>query len=169
MCAVVLFAPVCLSALWGQYAFNRGAKPKSTALAVTAINSAGTISLGAGTSLSLGQSAQITLTLSVPAPEAGVTVILTSSDASIVTVTPSAFIPGGRTSPNVQPVVKGIGLGSAMIGAAAPGFTSDTKLAKVTAMLGFSPGTVSIIIPTTRSVALSEYKKISVAIEPFLA
>ncbi len=98
MCAVVLFAPVCLRALWGQYAFNRGAKPKSTALAVTAINSAGTISLGAGTSLSLGQSAQITLTLSVPAPEAGVTVILTSSDASIVTVTPSSFIPGGRTS-----------------------------------------------------------------------
>ncbi len=42
-----------------------------------------------------------------------------------------------------------------MIGAAAPGFTSDTKLAKVTAMLGFSPGTVSIIIPTTRSVALN--------------
>ena len=70
-------------------------------LVAQTVNPLGVISLWANTVVELGQSARLPVTLSKPAPPAGLTIYLTSSDPSKVTVTPSVFIAGGRLIPDL--------------------------------------------------------------------
>jgi hypothetical protein len=102
------------------------------------INALGVISLWANTVVGLDQSTRLPVTLAKPAPPAGLTINLTSSDPSKVTVTPSVFIPGGRSTPNVQPQVSGLNLGIVFISAAAPGYTPDSQSVSVTALIAFA-------------------------------
>jgi hypothetical protein len=99
----------------------------------------GAISLPANTTVGLGQSGQLPITLSAPAPDGGVTVTLTSSDPTTVTVTPTVFVSGGETSPrNIQPQVTGLNLGTAAITLSAPYYVSSSQQVQVTGSLSFA-------------------------------
>lgn len=97
-----------------------------------------TISLWANTVVGIGQTVLLPVTLSAPAPSGGVTVTLTSSSPNTVASTPGVFIPAGKTSPNLQPSVKGLNLGTVQVTAQAPGYVATSQSVRVTASLGFA-------------------------------
>ena len=119
------------------------------------VTSLGVISLWANTVVTLGQSPRLPAILAKAAPPAGLTVYLTSSDPSKATVTPSVFVPGGRTSANTQPIVTGMNLGTVNITATALGYTPDTQPVRVTASLAFSRCCVTISRSATLNVVLN--------------
>jgi len=63
-------------------------------------------------------------------------------------------IAGNQISPNVQPQVKAVNLGSANITASAPGFTGDTQAVQVTGSIKFEVGRVTIFAGDTKNIAL---------------
>ncbi|HUI79096.1 MAG TPA: Ig-like domain-containing protein [Bryobacteraceae bacterium] len=115
----------------------------------------GVISLWANTIVALGQSGRVPVSLAKPAPAAGLTIYLSSSDPSKVTVTPSVFIPGGRTAPAVQPQVNGLNLGTVSLSATALGYTPSTQTVEVTATLAFARCCVAVYGTTTAVLTLS--------------
>jgi len=115
----------------------------------------GVISLWANTVVALSGSTHLPVSLAKPAPSAGLTIYLTSSDPATVTVPPSVFIPGGRTAPSVQPLVNGVNLGKVSVTAAAPGYTPDSQSVRVTARLGFARCCVGVYSGTTGSAVLT--------------
>ena len=92
----------------------------------------GTISLWTNVAVPRGDSMQLPLTLSAPAPAGGVTVTLTSSDPQKAGVTSTVFVEEGATHPSEQPRLTGLDSGSVTITASAPGFTADAQLVQVT-------------------------------------
>ena len=120
------------------------AGPGSTVLHASAANIADTtatvtvqgplsISVPVSTSMGLGQPAAFAVTLPAAAPAGGVTVNLSSADATKVTVPASVFIAAGATAPATQPQVTGAGIGSATVTASATGYTSGSGAVTVTA------------------------------------
>jgi trimeric autotransporter adhesin len=96
--------------------------------------------------LSPNQTLAFPLALSTPAPAGGVTVTLSSSNPSLVNMSPgSVFIPAGSTTPASQPQVSGVNIGSATITASAPGYATANKVVPVSATLTFSPP--SLMLP----------------------
>ncbi len=94
----------------------------------------GKIILPTNVAVGTNQSLPFPVTLSAAAPAGGVTVTLTSADASTITILPATvFIPAGALTPAAQPVVHGIKFGSSIITAAAPGFTGDSQIVQVLA------------------------------------
>src|SRR5262249_52307649 len=128
-----------------------GFAPGSTNVTVT--NSV--ISLGALPTQGPGQAVSLPVSLSVPAPGAGVTVNFTSSNTSIATVTPSVFIPGGAQVPAANPQVTGVAIGSASITASATGFAPDSRTASVVVSVTFSPSPFSVVVGTSRNVTVN--------------
>ena len=61
------------------------------------------------------------------------------------------FIASGNTTPGVQPQVTGVNIGSVHITASAPGYTSTTVPAQVTATLTFSPPSLSVVGTSTQN------------------
>jgi trimeric autotransporter adhesin len=98
----------------------------------------GAITFAYSPTVGVNQSAAVAVSLTAAAPAGGVTVTFTSSNASIATVTSSVFIAAGSTFPITQPQVSGVNVGSATITASAPGFTSGSVQAQVTAGGGSS-------------------------------
>lgn len=119
------------------------------------VNPLGAISLWANTVVELGQSARLPVSLPKPAPPAGMTIYLTSSDPSKVKVTPSVFIAGGRLIPNLPPVVSGVNLGSANITAATLGYTPASQSVRVTAAIAFARCCLTVYAPATQSAVLT--------------
>jgi hypothetical protein len=128
--------------------------PANSNAVTQTIAALGAISLYAST-MSLDGTAHVTVSLTKPAPPAGLTISLTSSDPSKVTVTPSVLILGGRTSPNIEPQVTGVNLGSVTITATGLGFTSSTAPAYVTATMLFARCCVTVPHSTTLNAVLS--------------
>jgi probable HAF family extracellular repeat protein len=128
--------------------------PKSVADASTVIPSS-SLSLWANTTMGLGQTARLPVSISAPAPTGGVIVTLVSSDASEVTVTPSVVIPAGRTGPNVQPMLTGLNLGSATITASATGYLSTSEQATVRGSISFGVCCVAVYGIITQNVVLN--------------
>jgi hypothetical protein len=93
------------------------------------------IALTGPATMPLNQGGILNISLSEPAPPPGVTVQLTSSDPHKVAFpAASVFIPAGSRTPDVQPQVTAVNVGSANITASAPGYTtSATLLINVTA------------------------------------
>jgi hypothetical protein len=120
-----------------------------------AITPKGVISLWANTALGLGQSARLPVSLALPAPPQGLTIYLNSADPSKVTVTPSVFIPGGRTIPNAQPQVNGLNLGTVPISATALGYLPDTESVHVIATLAFANCCVTVTGAGPQNVTLT--------------
>jgi hypothetical protein len=113
------------------------------------------INVPASTSTPLGQSVQFAISLASPAISP-VTVNLSSSDSSIVSVSPSSVtIAAGATTPAIQPQVTGSSVGSANITASATGYSSGTGAVNVTASLVFSPQDVSVGAGGSQVVTLS--------------
>jgi uncharacterized membrane protein len=128
--------------------------PKSAGEASTVIP-AMSLSLWANQVMGLGQSVRLPVSLSAPAPASGVNVTLVTSDPSRMTVTASVFIPAGRTSPNIQPTLTGLGLGTVSITASTPSYLSDTKPQRVTGMLGFIRCCVTLPATSTLNAVLT--------------
>jgi len=116
----------------------------STSNVVTQVVNTPVITLAANTVVGLGRSIGLPVTLSEPAPPAGLTVYLTSSDPSKVTVTPSVFFAGGQSTLTVQPQVHGLNLGTVSISARALAYAPATQSVRVTATLAFAQCCVSI-------------------------
>ena len=83
----------------GSYIVNASVSGVSTPAAFSLTNVAGII-LPIGVTVGVGESADFLVSLATPAPSGGVTIMLTSSDVSKVTVTPSIFIDAGNTTPS---------------------------------------------------------------------
>jgi Putative Ig domain/PKD domain len=101
-----------------------------------------------------GQSATLDVKISSPAPVDGVTVTLVSGDSSILTVSPSVFIPQGSTTPTTPAQVNGVKFGSTTVTASAGGYTGDSRTVKVAATLSFSPQVVTVGAAGDQSVSL---------------
>ena len=107
------------------------------------VQSPGSISLSAKHStVQLGQTATVTVTLSQPAA-AATTINLTSSDTSRATISPSSIlIPQGGTTGSAQ--VTGVNVGSTTIGATAQGYTPTTLVMQVGATIAWVNPSVTI-------------------------
>jgi hypothetical protein len=120
------------------------------------VQSAGGITLPTSLSVGLGGTATLTVTLPTAAPAGGVTVTLTSSDTTKATVPASVSIAAGATTPQTQPLVTGVNLGTgATITASAPGYTSGSTPVTVTGSINFSQSSVTITGLTTQNVTLN--------------
>ena len=96
------------------------------------------------TAAPLGQSVQFAVSLASPAISP-VTIALSSSNTSIVSVSPSSVtIAAGSTTPATQPQVTGLSVGSANITASATGFAPGTGTVNVTAALAFAPQNITL-------------------------
>ncbi|MDX2153758.1 MAG: PKD domain-containing protein [Bryobacteraceae bacterium] len=110
----------------------------------------GTINLPAALSTAVGQAAELTLSLPVPAPAGGTLVTLNSNDTTRVTVSPgSVLIPAGARNPSSNPTVTGVNVGSAIVRASAPGFLAGSTTVTVT-------GLGAIVLPANVSVGLGQ-------------
>jgi hypothetical protein len=112
------------------------------------------ITLASGVTVAPGQSASLLVSLSGPAPAGGVFVGLSSSDPSKVTVSASAYIPGGMTTPFSQPQVTGVAFGSATINATSFGLTGSSQLVRVVGTL-FGPTSQTVQSGATVNVVFS--------------
>ena len=137
------------------YSGDRTFAASTSNIVTQTVTSLGAISLWANTVVGLDQSTRLPVSLAKPAPPAGLTIYLASNDPSKVTVTPSVFIPGGRTSPNSQPMVNGINVGTVNISATALGYTPDTQSVRVTATLAFARCCVTIYSSSSQSAVLN--------------
>lgn len=100
--------------------------------ATATVNVASLVITVGNTTVALGQSGALNISLS-QAPVADVTVTLASSDTSKVTVPASVVIKAGKTSPDTAPQATGVGVGSATITASATNFTSGSGTVTVSA------------------------------------
>ena len=119
------------------------------------VTTGGGINLTSNVTVGLEQSAEFAVSLSTAAPF-GVTVTLESSDTSKVTISPSTLtINAGQTAPASQPLVTGVGLGTANINASAPAYTSASAPVLVTATVSFTPQNVTINGLSTQNLTLT--------------
>ena len=128
-----------------------GYSPISTGIEVTGSS---LISLGQNLVVAPGNTASLALSLGIPAPAGGLTITLTSGSPSIATVTPSVFIPAGLQVPAANPVITGVGIGTAVIGASATGFAPDSTGVSVTVGLSFTPASFNVVQGATATTSL---------------
>lgn len=96
-------------------------------------------------SAELGQSKPFPVVLGTPAPQGGVVVTLSSSNALTLSVSPSTvFVPAGATTPSVQPQITGVNIGKATISASAPGYSSASQSISIFASVTISPASQTI-------------------------
>jgi len=127
-------------------------------LAATAnvtVSNLGSVQMPPSTTLTLGQTVPVQVTLSSVAPSGGATVNLTSSSSSVTLSSSSVFIPAGSATPSVQPTMTGAGPGSSTITAAATGFNSATQTVNVTASFTLSPATISFPSGSSQNLSLT--------------
>lgn len=102
------------------------------------------ITLGDPGDIAPDQTVSIAVSISTPAPAGGLTVNLASSAPSIVSVTPSVFIPEGLQVPAANPQVTGDQIGTATITATSDLFAPDTRDIDVTLTVSFNPNPLSL-------------------------
>ena len=133
--------------------------PATLTITVPGAANLGSINLASGTSVVVGQTASLPVTLSAPAPAGGTVVSLVSSDTSKVTITPATVtIAAGATTPTTQPTVTGVAAGSANITASATNYTSATQAVTVT-----SAGVITLT-PTTASMLMNSSQNLTVTL-----
>ena len=128
-----------------------GFAPTSRTIEVTGSS---LISFGQNLTVAPGNSAGLSLSIGIPAPDGGVTIMLSSSNPSIATVTGSVFIPAGLQVPATNPQVTGVAIGTVQIGATATGFAPDSTSTSVTVGLSFGQSTLSVVQNGTADIQL---------------
>ncbi|HEX2042258.1 MAG TPA: PKD domain-containing protein, partial [Acidimicrobiales bacterium] len=103
------------------------------------------VSIGAVPTMSPGERRSLPVSLTKPAPPGGVTVTLTSSDASVASVDPSVTFPAGAMVPPTNPQVSGHKVGTADITARTRGYLPDTRPVTVALRLSLSPTTLTVV------------------------
>jgi hypothetical protein len=104
-----------------------------------------------------GDQVILPLSLSGPAPPDGVSIALTSSNKSVVSVTPETFISAGILKTN-RVRVTGVGNGSAIVTATALGYSPACLTIQVGSgtpgTMNFSPSSTTITVPGTQNLML---------------
>jgi len=116
------------------------------------------ITLSKNITVGPGQSLPIPITLSQAAPQPnGTTVVLTSSNPSVLTVTTPVTFPAGATNPTTQPQVTGVAIGSATVTASdkANVFAPDGSTVNVSFTLTFSPSALTVLTQNTANITLN--------------
>jgi hypothetical protein len=126
----------------GTTTITASAPSVTSATATVTVPQPASISVG-NTSVTVGQSAPLSVTLTTPAPAGGLTVSLISSDNTTATVTSSVFIAGGATTPSSAPQVTGVVQGTATITATAPNYVQGSGQVQV------APPGSSALFPST--------------------
>ena len=103
------------------------------------VSQLGAMSLPANATVTQGQSTPFAVSLAAPAPAGGVTISLTSTDTSVVVVTPSVFIGPGLTTPATGAQISGRNPGHVTVSAAAQGFAGTSSSVTVAALLTITP------------------------------
>jgi hypothetical protein len=125
-------------------------------LLTNTIPTVGPIVLPGNVTLAPNQSAAFPVTLGLPAPTGGMTITLTSSDPTIVSISPSSvFIAAGATAPIIQPIVMGGNFGSANISASATGIAAANQLVQVNGTMGFTPSNLTVGVTATGNLTLN--------------
>ncbi len=125
-----------------------------TAVELTGTNT--TVSIGSIPPLAPGERRSLPVSLSEPAPAAGVTILLESSDVDVAVVDPKVDIRGGAQLPDANPQVTGVNTGTAVITARASGFAPDARIATVQPPgLTISPDPATIYRGWTHRLTLS--------------
>lgn len=108
--------------------------------------SANFVSLGILPAFTIDSTSPLTLSLSTPAPQGGITVSLVSSNPAVASITPAAVtFPTDATTTTVAPQVVTKAFGSTQLLATAPGYMPDAKTvllsgsASLTATLSLAP------------------------------
>ncbi|HTA45738.1 MAG TPA: hypothetical protein VK789_24995 [Bryobacteraceae bacterium] len=136
----------------------------STSAAVTVTQPAGGgITIISSVTVAPGSSANFPVTLGSPAPPGGVSITFGSTNSSVATVWPaSVFIPQGQTSARASTIVNGIGSGTAVVTASAPGFPTASSQVQVTGgsappplTISFSQSTLTINGTATQNLTLN--------------
>jgi hypothetical protein len=116
----------------------------------------GSIGLPSGVTVGQSLSVPFPITLSAAAPAGGVTVTLSTSNSSLVDISPKLVtITAGQTQPGTQPQVTGNGLGQATITATAPGYGSASQPVTGNTTLSFVPPSLSITGLETKDFTLT--------------
>ena len=119
----------------GSATITGSASRYSSGTVNVSVGVAGTIVLPANAAVPPGQSVPYPVSLAAAAPQGGVTITLSSSDPTIVTVTPSVFIDTGATTPSTGAQITGVKAGTATITASAQNYTGTTGNVAVTSAL----------------------------------
>ncbi len=85
------------------------------------VSDAITLALPFNLSVGVGETKPLPVALPGPAPAGGLTVTITSNNASVATVSATAFIPAGANMPATFPLVTGVSAGTAQLEVTAPG------------------------------------------------
>lgn len=142
---------------WGSTTITANAMGYSPGTASATVVNLGSITLPANLNVGLSQSVPVAVTLPGPAPAGGVIVTLGSGDTSKAVISPTSItIPAGQSSPSIQPLVTGVGLGATTISVSAAGYTSGNQSqVLVTASISFSPQALTILGNATQNLTLS--------------
>ncbi|MBY0504305.1 MAG: PKD domain-containing protein [Bryobacteraceae bacterium] len=150
-----VFNPDILGVYVAQLIVSNGFTSSAPATVTINVGLRGALSLPSSVSFALGSQTPIVLSLSTPAPAGGVTVLLTSSDPSLIQVIPqSVSIPAGATAPSSSPIVQGVNLGTATVTATALGYSTAAVVARSTASISFNQIGLTFIDPTPQTISL---------------
>jgi PKD domain len=136
----------------GSTTITASASGYNSGTAMVLVVPLGGISISQGLTVPSGQSLPLTVQLSTPAPVDGVTIMLASSDPTILTVPLSVFIPQGARS--AQTRVTGLAIGSVSVTASSGGYTGDTETVNVVGTIGFLPQAVLVGAGGTQNILL---------------
>ncbi len=117
----------------------------------------GSINVPASLTLALGPPITFPITLSQPATGGGVTLLLTSSNPTAATISPSSvFVAAGSTTPATPAQVRALGFGASTITVTGAGYTTGTSSVQVnSATVSFSPSSLTVTVPSTQSFTLT--------------
>ena len=113
------------------------------------------ISFGTVPTIAPGETRSLPVSLSSPAPAGGVTIVFTSSNPAVATISASVFIPEGASTPAANPQVTGILIGTIQIGATAAGYAPDTISALISLDLALTPNPLTVVETTTANMTLN--------------
>ena len=120
------------------------------------VNVQSQIILPSNVTLGLGKTANFQVSLVSPAGPSGAFVSLSSSNSSVVSISPSSFFINQGNTTGITPQVTGVANGSATITATIYGDLPATQSVQViNATIAFSPNTTTIVGNGTESLALT--------------
>ncbi len=130
-----------------------GVLPASAGVVVTSF---GSVVMPPNATINSGQSTSVQVSLTANAPAGGIVVTLSTSDQSKATLSAtSVTIPAGATTPAVQPTITGVGPGTVIIGASAPGFLSASQAVTVVGAFTLAPATLNLPSGSTQNLTLT--------------
>ncbi len=120
------------------------------------VQSLGAIAVSANPAVLKGQSTPLSITLPAAAPTGGAVVTLSSSDSTILSISPNQVtIAAGLTQPATPPQVTGANLGTATVTASSPLYTSGAATVETVGTISFSPPILNLVQSDIQNLTLT--------------